>query len=61
MITVNSFSSLDEILKDSNELTLDLSNLSNQDFIKTISFLSGLTYKYGSLIKIQSKVYKVSF
>lgn len=61
MIILNNFSELQKLIKDTNELILDLANLSNQDFIKTISFLIGLTYKNGNLIKLQSKVFKVIF
>lgn len=61
MIILNSFNELEEIIKTSNEIIFDLNNLSNHDYIKTISFLSGLTYMNGSLIKLQNKVYKVIY
>lgn len=44
---------------DGEEFVLNLGDLSNKDYIKTLYFLIGLTYKNGSIIKLQSKVFKV--
>lgn len=54
---------LKEIIEHSNgeEFVIDLNDLNNEDYIKTLYFLSGLTYKNGSLIKLQSKVFKVVY
>lgn len=54
---------LKEIIEHSNgeEFVIDLYDLNNEDYIKTLYFLSGLTYKNGNLIKLQSKVFKVVY
>lgn len=54
---------LKEIIEhsDGKEFVINLNDLNNKDYIKTLYFLSGLTYKNGSLIKLQSKVFKVVY
>lgn len=53
---------LKEIIEhsDGEEFILDLNDLSNEDYIKALYFLSGLTYKNGSLTKLKNKVYRIS-
>ena len=60
MITISKYNDIYDIAKISNNFIINLSNLSIKDKIRTIDFLTGLTIKKGSIVKISSSVFKIS-
>ena len=58
---IENYNQLIELIKTNHELIIDLNNLNNHDYIRTIYFISGLTYLNGKMTKIQSKVFKIKY
>ena len=48
-----------DLRKVSDNTIVDLSSLSSRDFIRVVDFLAGLTYKKGSLTKLEKNKFLV--
>ena len=58
---IKSYKELIKHIKENNELIIDLTDLNNRDYIKTICFISGLTYLNGKIVKLQNKTFKIKY
>lgn len=58
---IKNYNELIDRVKENNELIIDLTDLSNHDYMKAICFISGLTYLHGKMIKLQCKTFKIRY
>ena len=58
---IENYNQLIELIKINHELIIDLNNLNNHDYIRTIYFISGLTYLNSKMTKIKSKVFEIKY
>lgn len=61
MITINMLNDIYDIAKNNNNFTVNLSKLSIRERLRVIDFLLGLSFKNGTLKKINKDTFKVSF
>lgn len=58
---IKKYNDLIKMIKENNELIIDLTDLNNHDYMKAIYFMSGLTYLHGEMIKLQCKTFKIKY
>lgn len=58
---IKNINELIEIVKENNELIINLTELNSNDYIKAIYFITGLTHLNGTMIKLKYRTFKIKY